>query len=365
MFTLLMVAAAFGAGEPADLLASMDPWERLGGNENSFRLENGELGFVPAGDEPAALLTREDYENFILDFEFKFGGWVESGVYLHAPRNGAYRAGIEVELESHLGGTTPYSTGALFRVEPPKQAWTKRPDWNTCHIEMDWPQLKVVVNDQELQSLDLSQHPELRYSLRRGAIGFQHQGWNFAVRNVRVKALPDTEHGIALCNGKDLAGWTPIEGGDAQWETRDGAISVTKGSGYLHHEAVCQDLDLRLYVRTAPAANGGVFFRWSTTDPKDRGQEIQIFDFVGATMCTGSVYGIARADDLGLTPRQWELIQIFVRGTKAVTYINGVKGAETDAVKINRPGWIVLQAHKDGATLEYKDLVLVPADTPK
>lgn len=370
MFTsmLLLFSASVAAtpaspqdNAPVDLLTSMEPWDRWGGNDKSFRLENGVLTFESKGNEPAALLSKKDYENFDCTFEFKCDGWVENGFYLHVPRNGAFRAGQEIEIESHLGGTTPLSMGAIFRVAPPQTGWVKKDGWNTCRIHMDWPHLTVTINDILLQDIDLAQHDRLRYTLRRGAIGFQHQGWNFAVRNVRIQELPSSEKGVTLCNGKDLSGWKVVDG-KADWQVKDGAITVCKGSGYLLHEGVYQDFDLRLYVRTVPTANGGVFFRASESDMKDRGQEIQVFDFVGATMCTGSVYGIARADDLGITPTQWELLQIFVHGSKVVTYINGIKGAETDAVTCIRPGHIMLQAHKDGMTLEYKDLVLVPAE---
>lgn len=364
LVSLVVTLVALSAAPEApyrDLLQSMDAWDRVGGDDGSFKFDNGVVNFIQTGSEPAALLTKEDYENFEIEFDFEFGDWVESGLYIHAPRNGAYRAGIEVELESHLGGVTPISTGAIFRVVPPKAAWTKKDDWNTCHVLMDWPRLVVHINGTLMQDIDLSTHADLRYTLRRGAIGFQHQGWKFAVRNVRVKALPDTEHGIALFNGKDLTGWKPVEG-NAQWQTDNGVLSVTKGSGYLQHEKVCKDFDLRLYVRTKPNANGGVFFRWPEGEPKERGQEVQIFDFVGASMCTGSVYGVARADDLGLTPGKWELLQVLARGSHVVTFINGVKGAETDKVTALQPGHIVLQAHKDGATLEHKDIVLVPVE---
>jgi hypothetical protein len=360
IWALAMILAAPEA-DYTDLTQSMDPWERHGGDEGSVSLEDGVLTFSPSNYHPVALLTKEDYENFELEFDIRFQGWVESGLYIHAPRNGAYRAGLEVELESHLAGTTPHSMGAIFRILPPATSWEKRDGWHACRVTMDWPRLVVRINDRVLQDVDLSAHEELRHKLRRGAIGFQNQGWEFAVRNVRVKRLPDTENGIALFNGQDLTGWSLIEG-DAEWEVRDGVLSVTRGSGYLAHETICQDFDLRLYVRTAPGANGGVFFRWSPTDNKDRGQEVQVFDYPGATMCTGSLYGVARANDLGITPGEWQLLQIVARGPKVVTYINGIKGAESDAVRAVRPGWIVLQAHRDGATLEHKDIVLVPAD---
>ena len=359
----ILSATVSVAPKPTDenLLASLKPWEQFGGNHESFRLDQGVLSFESHGNEPVALLTQKDYENFDCTFEFKCDGWVENGFYLHVPRNGAFRAGQEIEIESHLGGTTPYSMGAIFRVAPPQTAWTKKEGWNTCHIHMEWPRLTVTMNDVLLQDIDLAAHESLRYTLRRGAVGFQHNGWNFSVRNLHIIELPDTEQGISLCNGKDLEGWK-VADGNADWQVKDGAITVCKGSGYLVHQGVFQDFELRLLVRTVPTANGGVFFRASDTDIKDRGQEIQVFDFVGATMCTGSVYGIARADDLGITPQKWELLQIFARGNRVITYINGIKGAETDAVTCIRPGHIMLQAHHDGMTLEYKDMVLVSQD---
>jgi len=347
-----------------NLLDSMESWERQGGQQASFQIADGHLFVRRAGREPAALLTHRNFENFKLDFEYKIDEWGESGLFLHAPRNGAFRAGLEIELANHYGGSpTPYSAGAVFRRQAPKTIPVKPSgQWNRVQVLMDFPKLAVHINGQLVQDLDLSAHETLRYSLRRGAIGFQNLGWGMEVRNLTLQPLPPKEHAIALFNGKDLTGWE-VEIGKAKWEVRDGAIVGSDGDGYLRHEMQFEDFDLRMYIRTSPAANGGVYFRWLAYEPfGDRGHEIQILDLPGAVTATGSIYGIARGNDLLITPGQWELLQISVRGKQAVTHLNGVKCAESDSLKHVRPGHITLQMHRGKESIAFKELLLTPAE---
>jgi len=347
---------------PLDLLERMDLWEQVGGNDQSFQLDAGVLSFARAGDEPAALLTKRDYENFELAFEFRLERWCEPGLYIHAPRNGAFQAGLEIELTDITRGCTPFSTGALFRVLAPRAAWTGEHDvWHSCKVVMDWPRLRVHVGGELMQDVDLSEHEGLRHRLRRGAIGFQHLGHRADIRNLELRPLPDSEHGTVLFNGTDLAGWSVLKG-DATFEVRDGLLVARDGNGYLKYDTPCQDFDLRLCLRTSPAANGGIFFRWKPGSKDDRGNEIQILDLADANMCTGSIYGIDRGNDAALTPGEWTLLQLHVRGSRAVTHVNGVKSAETDALTTIRPGHVVIQMHRDDATIEFKDMVLVIAD---
>jgi len=360
--TAVVLALSVAGALAGDLLGTMDVWQRTGGNEQSFQLDEGVLSFSSAGDEPAALLTKGDYENFDLEFEFKLARWCESGLYIHAPRNGAFQAGLEIELTDITRGCTPFTTGALFRLLAPQKAWAGAHDvWHPCKVRMDWPRLVLHVDGELMQNVDLSQHEQLRHSLRRGAIGFQHLGGRTQIRNLRLDPLPDSEGGVALFNGTDLTGWSVLKG-EATFEVRDGLLVARDGYGYLKCETICQDFDLRLYLRTSPAANGGIFFRWKPGSKDDRGNEIQILDLADAHMITGSVYGIERGSDAALTPGQWTLLQISVHGNRAVTHVNGVKSAETDALTTIRPGHIVIQMHRDDSTIEFKDLVLVSAD---
>ena len=364
---LVIMVTAFAAdagAQPLDLLQDPANWEQKAGGEGSFRVDDGALYIGRSALEPTELLTVQDFENFELSFRYMQGRWCESGLLIHAPRNQAYRAGLEILLCDQPGSApSPYRAGAILRHVPAKvMSINKDGEWNTVQVRMDWPRLEVRINDQVVQDIDLSDHEELRYSLRRGAIGFTNRlGWAMEVRDFQLTPLPDTEHGIALINGKDLAGWKVI-GGETNWQVVDGAIQASDANGYLRNDWVGQDFDLRMYVKTTPSANGGVFFRWTTTDEWDRGHEIQILDVPGTYMTTGSIYGFDRADDLAMRPQEWELMQVFVRGAHAVSYLNGVRVSETDGLQVVRPGHIVLQMHRPDTIIQWKDMVVVPAD---
>jgi hypothetical protein len=362
----IAVTGAPEPGEPIDLLASMDLWERDGGAAESFTLEDGILRAHWTRHEPAHLITRADYENFELSFECKVDEWGETGLYIHAPRNGAYRAGLQLDLSNFYGGAvSEHSSNSIFREVAPRAIPMKSAgEWNAVRVRMDWPHLRVHINDECVHDLDLSEHPELKYKLRRGAIGFQNLGWGLEVRDMVLRPLPDTENAISLFNGKDLTGWT-VDGGRATWDVHEGAIRCS-GHGYLKHERLDEDFDLRLYLRTSPAANGGIYFRWLAMEPfGDRGHEIQVLDVPDAIMPTGSIYGIERGNDLLITPGEWQLLQLFVRGREAVVYLNGVRSCSTDRLGHVRPGHICLQAHRGGTWIDHKEIHLVPADAQR
>jgi len=343
-----------------------EAWERKAGVEESFIFEDGVLHINRTDQELGELLTKADYENFHLSFEFNMDTWVESGLFIHAPRNRAYRAGIEIELsDDHGGSPNAYNCGAIFRRIPAKEmsVWDDGA-WNTCTVHMDWPRLKVTINGVTVQDLDLSEHESTRHTLRRGALGFQNTGWGMTVRNFELEPLPDTENGIVMLKGDTLDRWEEVRG-NVTWTLEDGVLTADDGDGYLLFDEVVEDFDLRTYIRTTPAANGGIFFRWPLHrgyDRPDRGHEIQIFDIKGAGMPTASIYGYARANDLPMTPGEWELLQIHVRGANAVTYLNGVRVAETDRLETVRPGHVVIQMHRPKTSIQYREMVLVPAD---
>ncbi len=362
---LAIATAGFGAAgeEPVNLLDTLERWTQAGGSEGSFGLEEGVLSLRKADGVPGELLTKSGFENFILDFEFNVASWCATGLYFHAPRNRQYRAGLELELSGHpKEHDSPFTTGAIFgRIPPIVNARKKPGEWNTCQIHMDWPRLRVTMNGQLVQDVDL-ESAGLGFTLRRGAVGFQNAGQDaLQVRNMVLTPLPDSENGFVLATNEALTGWT-VAGGEAKWVAENGVIRGSDGNGHLVHESVCTDFDFRCYLRSSSATtNGGVHFRWPE-DNSHVGQEVQIYDVPGAVMPTGSLYGIARCDDALLRPGEWMLLQIVGRGSHVTTYIDGRKAAETFYnITIRNPGRIGLQMHSQG-WIEFKDLVLVTKD---
>lgn len=343
-------------------LEDPDAWNTLATDDHRSQLKRGVLSLEGAAHTPLAYLSKRDYENFDLTFEFLVYKWCASGLVIHAPRNGAYRAGIEIELSGHPDHKGDvFSTGAIFRVKAPDNIVPNTAkQWRTCRVRMAWPQLYVQIDDDVVQNVDLENEPGLAGTLRTGAVGFLQSSGKLNLRNFALTPLPDSEGHVAMFNGSDLEGWTKIEG-PAKFVVNDGVIRASGGNGYLQYDEMLQDFDLQMYVRTSPGANGGVFFRWQREDGGNRGTEIQIWDITGGVMPTASVYGIERADDALITPGEWQLLQINVRGSRCITYLNGGKAAETDALPHIRKGYVVLQMHSQG-WIDFRDLIVIPRD---
>lgn len=360
LFPLLIPTLHAGAA-PENLLSNPDGWLQHRGTAESFHInKEGLLSFQQGQGEPSALLTREDFENFDLTFVFRCHEWEESGLLIHAPWNGAWRAGLILALGDHAGDTPDeFRSGALFRhVAPKVMAVKPHGEWNDCRVRMNWPHLQVTLNGVVVQDLDLSTHPRLAQTLRRGRLGFLNSyGWGMEVRDFTITRLPDTPGREVMFNGEDLDGWRPVRNKRAWWTVEDAAIRGAGGNGYLQYETPCTDFALSLYYRASSSANGGVFFRWKSDD-SDRGHEIQILDLPDVGMVSGSIYGLVRGRDDVFNPGEWNLMQIFVQGTRATTYINGHKSAETDRLEKLDEGHITLQMHRDGAVIEWKELEL-------
>jgi len=358
-----MMSFALGA-EEIDLLAKPGDWVLDNTSDGIYSIDKDRMRAKRKSNESATVLTNYDVENFELSFDFKLLRDCELIFLIHAPRNRAYKAGLELVLSDHQGKPlTEYSAGALYNQVPGNvDAVKKENEWNTCEVVMDWPKLKVTLNDLVVQDIDLSEHSGLKYKLRRGALGFRDLlGWGYEARNLKFKELPDTERGTTMFNGRNLKGWKEVRKSDAKWKAQDGVIKGKNGNGYLQYMEECLDFDLRLHYRTTPTANGGVFFRWKTDD-SERGNEVQILDVLETYSPSGSIYNLARTEDSRAESGEWHLLQVSVRGSHAITHIDGVKTAETNDLVNIWPGHITLQMHKEKSTIEFKDLVLVNQD---
>lgn len=338
-------------------------WDQIGGSASSFEMAGGQLSLQRGEDEPSALLTKADFENFELSVDFLLSKWCESGLYVHAPRNGAWPAGLEIALSSQSGSPDPcYQMGAISGVAPPLNPIPQEPNrWYTLTMRMDWPRLHVAIDGTVVQALDLSADEILRNKLRRGAIGFQNNGYAASFRNFTLTSLPDSIRKVSLFDGVSLEGWSVVSG-DATWTVEDGVLIAANSDGYLKHELLVQDFRLRAYIRTSPLANGGIFFRWSPEDNEARGYEIQILDVPGTDWNTGSIYSHARGNDLALTPGDWELVQIEAIGGDVRTFVNGNPSASARGLDTVRKGHIVLQMHRTRAQIEFRDIVIEPLD---
>ena len=221
---------------------------------------------------------------------------------------------------------------------------------------MDWPQLRVWVNDENVQELDVESVPDLKPRLRTGYIGLESLSYPIRFRNLRVKELQSKDRWEPLYEGpSDFAKWE-VNDGKALW-TMPGEILRSDGLGHLRTKELFRDFKLQMYVRASKHSNGGVLFRAKGGTPNPH-YEIQIHDVEGAVYPTGSLYGYKRAIYPKIQPEEWFLLQLTVKDSYCLVRINGENVCEYDKMELLDPGHIMLQAHQTGRWLEYKHVKL-------
>jgi hypothetical protein len=327
-----------------------------------FISKGNEIYCPGVGNYPSWLRSEQTYENFHIKFQFRMFLYGEGGLFLHAPLHGRNnRVGFEIQLSDEIRNRQPsvISTGAIFDVVAPKvQAARPLGEWNDVEVLFDWPKLQVTLNGTLVQDLNVDDHPELKHRLRAGYLGWQDRGKAYSIRNARIKTLPNRDALQPIFDGKDLAGWKVLEGGgSATFNVEDGVIVARNGNGYLLTEKEYQDFDFFCYVRSDSNANGGIFIRWKSLVPKDRGYEIQIEDIPDSNNPTGSIYDWSKATGLmPFSPGEWYPLQIHLQGKNCQVRVNGVTVAQADDLPLVRPGPIALQMHSARKKIEFKDI---------
>lgn len=202
----------FGGGSTA-LFSGKDTSAWKGYREESFPtnnwiIDNGALKTVPG--KPRDLITREQYKDFDLSFEWKVSPGGNSGVMYNVQETGnaAWHTGPEYQVlddAKHPDGRSPKtSAGSLYALIPPKGPTTLKPvgDWNHSRIvskngnvehwlngakvvEYGWndPALRAEVKKSKFNEMPTFMSHE------QGHIVFQHHGEEVWYRNIRVKRL--------------------------------------------------------------------------------------------------------------------------------------------------------------------------------
>ena len=224
---------------------------------------------------------------------------------------------------------------------------------------MDWPLLRVWVNEELVQDLNMETVPELRYRLRRGYLGLESLSYPIRFRNLRIKELPAKEHWESLYQtAEDFRKWFVSEG-NAKWQPVGGILWVD-GVGHLATRTRFQDFELHLYVRHSKHHNGGILFRTAGHGLRGRHYEIQLHDVEGAHYTTGSLYSFKRAVYPRIEPEKWFLVQLIVKGKFCLVRINGENVLEYNELENVQEGCIELQAHQAGRWIEFKHLRVKP-----
>ena len=339
---------------------TLNGWSVQEGPSSAFRVEDGTIVVDEGSNFPAWLRSDRQYENFDVRGEFFLKGWMNSGIYLHAPEHGRnIWVGMKINIFHQADKEPkPESAGSIFPLIAPRAVNVRsKGEWNTFRALMDWPRLQVWMNDALVQDLDVETVPELRHRLRRGYLGLESLSYPIRFRNLRIRELPAKETWDVLYGGPEDLGKWQVGGGKPSFEPR-GEVLRGDGDGQLATRETYRDFVLHLYIRGVAHHNGGIMFRSLPGKQGRRGEryEIQLHDVEGAHYATGSLYSFKRASYPRIEPEQWFLLQLVVQGSRCLTRINGENVLDYDGLLNLEAGRIELQAHDAGRWIEYKEI---------
>lgn len=199
-FLLIVFAAPLSAEDWTVLFDGKDlsQWEAVKAPLSTWKIEDGIL-YCTASD--GWLSTKDEYDNFELELEFKLYEAANSGVFLRAPRAGDPAwDGLEVQI---LDDSAPkyrklesyQKCGGLYGCVGPSIDVKKKPgEWQSYRIVVDGRKVQVMLNgtqiiDANLDDFlsDVEKHPGLKRE--RGYVGLQAHGGRVDFRNVRVRQL--------------------------------------------------------------------------------------------------------------------------------------------------------------------------------
>ena len=112
------------------------------------------------------LLSEQEYENFVVDFDFHLDeDWGNGGFAIRAPLDGdPAMVGMELQLTephyqfNHFAKATPEQlTGAIYLAIAPKKQVYKPNDWNHQRMELRGASLRAWLNDDLIQVANLDE----------------------------------------------------------------------------------------------------------------------------------------------------------------------------------------------------------------
>jgi hypothetical protein len=162
----------------------------------------GVIGLVPREGESGwkrynhYLWVPGTFENFSFDFEYQHGAGGNSGLYFRvSDQADPVASGFEVQIMDSTGKADSemghHDLGGIIQTHGASKNMSKAPgEWNRMTVTLEGNHLKVVLNGETIQDLDLaaSKKPDKELAAS-GKISIQDHGLPFAVRNLRVKKL--------------------------------------------------------------------------------------------------------------------------------------------------------------------------------
>ncbi|MGA0436235.1 MAG: 3-keto-disaccharide hydrolase [Limisphaerales bacterium] len=225
---------------------SLDGWVNVNCAPSTWTVREGMIHCtgIPTG----ALRTVRQYENFVLEFEWRhLVAAGNAGLFVWAEPISApgvpFLRAIEVQILDHAYGKSDWFTthGDIFPIHgstmipdapsrgsrsfPSEMRSKASPEWNHYRVTCLDGVIQLAVNGKEV-----SGGKECVY--RKGYIALESEGGQVDYRNIRIKELPSSspvpsmvaplDQGFTtLYNGVNLDGWVVPVGSEDHWRAQD------------------------------------------------------------------------------------------------------------------------------------------------
>jgi hypothetical protein len=189
---LLVLSASFAPSGFKKIFNGKDlsGW-KVHGTEKWY-VDNGELVCESGPDKKYGYLsTEKNYDNFILDLDFKLEANGNSGVFIRSSIEGTKISGWQVEVAPPMHSTggiyESYGREWLIKPSPEDEKVLKATDWNHMRIKADGDEVTSWLNGKQMVQLK-----DEKIGQGKGFIALQiHDGGGIKVRwkDICVKEL--------------------------------------------------------------------------------------------------------------------------------------------------------------------------------
>ena len=368
---------------------TLDGWKDFNGDSltQPWHVVDGCIQAKGGGSDMSGyIVTKKQYENFILDWDWKLSKGGNSGMLYHVVENPYFKVpyvtGPEYQLIDNEGWEIKNAPTkleewqklgvdyAMHLPNPDSMFVNPQGQWNNSRIVYDNGHVEHWLNGHKILEFEAytddwfarknsgkwEMAPE--YGLAsRGVICLQDHGDPASFRNIKIKELPrKAGKTVELFNGKDTSGWE-IFGNDKLYVDKEGNLVIEtadmKNYSYFATREYYDDFDLTLEFKQLTNGNSGVFFH-SFIEPlaKVHGWQCEVapkgFDTGGIYESYGRGWLVQIPDEKEsiLKEGKWNTLRIRVEGDHVQTWLNGVEMVDIHDAQIGAAqGRIALQIH--------------------
>ncbi|MDZ7720766.1 MAG: family 16 glycoside hydrolase [Balneolaceae bacterium] len=177
---------------------NLDGWQVIG-NQESWGVEDGILYTDGAGS--GWISTEGQYDDFIIELEYRVPEGGNSGLFLRAPHEGnPANEGLEIQIlddyAERYADLKPWQyTGSIYFEQAVSKRVTKPAgEWQSMKVRAEGPNIQVTLNGEQIINANLIQymenapnHPGLLK--RSGYIGLQNHGDRVDFRNIKITGI--------------------------------------------------------------------------------------------------------------------------------------------------------------------------------